>query len=41
VKRMLLIVAAALMLLNTLAVPTIAHADGVLQGSGPNGTGKP
>jgi hypothetical protein len=28
VKRMLLVVAAALMFLNTLAVPTVAHADG-------------
>jgi hypothetical protein len=28
-KRMLLVVAAALMLLNTLVVPTVAHADGV------------
>jgi hypothetical protein len=27
-KRVLLVVAAALMLLNTLAMPTIAHADG-------------
>jgi hypothetical protein len=28
VKRTLLIVAAALMFLNTLVVPTVAHADG-------------
>jgi hypothetical protein len=28
VKRMLLVVAAALMFLNTLVVPTIAHAEG-------------
>jgi hypothetical protein len=28
VKRMLLVVAAALMLFNTLAIPTLAHADG-------------
>jgi hypothetical protein len=28
VKRMLLVVAAALMFLNTLVVPTVAHADG-------------
>jgi hypothetical protein len=28
VKRMLLVVAAALMFLNTLAIPTVAHADG-------------
>jgi hypothetical protein len=28
VKRSLLVVAAALMFLNTLVVPTIAHADG-------------
>jgi hypothetical protein len=33
VKHMLLVVAAALMLINTLAVPTVAHADG-----GANGT---
>jgi len=32
VKRMLLVVAAALMLFNTVVVPTIAHADGILQG---------
>jgi hypothetical protein len=36
VKRMLLVVAAALMFLNTLAVPTVAHADG---GPGGYGTG--
>ena len=30
-KRMLLVIAAALMLLNTVVVPTVAHAD--------NGTG--
>jgi len=29
VKRALLIVAAALMFLNTLVIPTVAHADGV------------
>jgi hypothetical protein len=28
VKRLLLVVAAALMFLNTVAVPTVAHADG-------------
>jgi hypothetical protein len=28
VKRILLVVAAALMILNTLAIPTVAHADG-------------
>jgi hypothetical protein len=27
-KRALLVVAAALLLLNTLVVPTVAHADG-------------
>ncbi|HXY01013.1 MAG TPA: hypothetical protein VEI54_08840 [Candidatus Limnocylindrales bacterium] len=27
-KRMLLVLAAAVVLLNTLAIPTIAHADG-------------
>jgi len=37
VKRMLLIVAAALMLLNTLAVPTVAHADGVGGNTCPGG----
>jgi hypothetical protein len=34
VKRMLLVVAVALMFINTLVVPTVAHADGV--GSGGN-----
>ena len=29
VKRTLMIVAAALMFLNTLVIPTVAHADGV------------
>jgi len=29
VKRTLLVVAAALMFLNTLVIPTVAHADGV------------
>ena len=29
VKRMLMIVAVAVMFLNTLVVPTVAHADGV------------
>jgi hypothetical protein len=29
VKRMLLVVAAALLFLNTLVVPTVAHADGM------------
>jgi hypothetical protein len=28
VKRALLVVAAALMFLNTLVIPTVAHADG-------------
>lgn len=28
-KRTLLVIAAALMFLNTLVVPTVAHADGV------------
>jgi hypothetical protein len=28
VKRTLLVVAAALMFLNTLVIPTVAHADG-------------
>jgi hypothetical protein len=34
VKRTLLVVAAALMFLNTLVVPTIAHADGPVISSG-------
>lgn len=29
VKRILLVVAAAILFINTLAVPTMAHADGV------------
>jgi hypothetical protein len=38
VKRTLLLVAAALLFINTLVVPTVAHADG---GPGNNGgTGK-
>jgi hypothetical protein len=36
VNRTLLVVAAALMFLSTLAVPTVAHADG---GSGGFGAG--
>jgi hypothetical protein len=36
VKKMLLVVAATLMFLSTLAVPTVAHADGV-GGSCPTG----
>jgi hypothetical protein len=39
VKRTLLVVAAALMFLNTLVVPTVAHADGG-PGAGST-TGKP
>lgn len=35
-KRVLLVVATALMFLSTLAVPTVAHADG---GPGGYGTG--
>jgi hypothetical protein len=37
-KRALLIVAATLMFLNTLVVPTVAHADG--QGGGGNCSGQ-
>jgi hypothetical protein len=33
-KRALLIVVAALMVLNTLVVPTVAHADGIPSCSG-------
>lgn len=42
-KRMLLIAAAALMFLNTLVIPTVAHADGGGAGSncGGNGLCKP
>ncbi len=40
-KRILLVVAVALMLANTVAVPTVAHADGILQGGGSGGNGKP
>jgi hypothetical protein len=41
VKRMLLVVAAAVMFLNTLVVPTVAHADsGGSPQAGANG-GKP
>jgi hypothetical protein len=38
VKRTLLVVAAALMFLNTLVVPTVAHADG--QSTGGNCSGQ-
>jgi hypothetical protein len=38
VKRALLVVAAALMFLNTLVVPTMAHADG--GGTGGNCSGQ-
>lgn len=37
-KRALLVVAAALMFLNTLVVPTVAHADG--GGTGGNCSGQ-
>ena len=43
-KRMLLVVATALLFLNTLAVPTVAHADGGSGGgncSGSTGNCKP
>jgi hypothetical protein len=39
VKRTLLVVAAALMFLNTLVVPTIAHAEG--NAGNPSGNTKP
>jgi hypothetical protein len=44
VKRVLLVVAAALMFVNTLVVPTVAHADGGAGGTscgGGNGMCKP
>jgi hypothetical protein len=44
VKRALLVVAAAVLLLNTLVVPTVAHADGGSTGgncSGSTGNCKP
>lgn len=41
-KRILLVVAAALMLVNTLVIPTVAHADGPISTScGGNGECKP
>jgi hypothetical protein len=40
VKRMLLIAAAALMFLNTVAIPTVARADGGAGNVG-SGGGKP
>ena len=41
-KRALLVIAAAVLFLNTLVVPTIAHADGVGSTScGGNGACKP
>jgi hypothetical protein len=39
VKRALLVVAAALMFLNTLVIPTVAHADGGGAGTNCGGTG--
>lgn len=36
-KRMLMVVAVALMFLNTLVVPTVAHADGMGGNSCPGG----
>jgi len=42
VKRILLVVAAALLFVNTLAIPTIAHAEGPIGTScGGNGGCKP
>ncbi len=40
-KRTLLLVAAALMFLNTLVVPTVAHADAGGSPQGSAGGGKP
>ena len=42
-KRMLLIVAAAVMILNTLVIPTVVHADGGAGGTscGGNSVCKP
>ena len=37
-KRILLVVAAALMFVNTLVIPTVAHADGGGLGSNCGGT---
>lgn len=39
-KKVLLMIAAALMFINTLAVPTVAHADGGAGNVG-GGSGKP
>jgi hypothetical protein len=39
VKRILLVAAAALMLLNTLVIPTVAHADGGAGGTNCGGSG--
>jgi len=41
VKRTLLVVAAALMFLNTVVVPTVARADGGIGNVGGGGSGKP
>ena len=42
-KRILLVVAAAVMFLNTLVIPTVAHADGTPTGTncGGNAVCKP
>jgi hypothetical protein len=37
VKRMLLLLAAAVLFLNTMVVPTVAHADGGPLGGGCSG----
>jgi hypothetical protein len=37
VKPILLVVAAVLMFVNTLVIPTVAHADGVGSGGNCNG----
>jgi len=38
VKRMLLLLAAAVLFLNTMVVPTVAHADGGPLGGGCSGS---
>jgi hypothetical protein len=38
VKRALLVIAAALMFLNTLVIPTVAHADGGSSGGNCSGS---
>ena len=40
-KRMLLLLAAAVLFLNTMVVPTVAHADGGSLGGGCSGPSSP